>query len=137
MGTKGELTREYANLIYKATTESDIKPKYFKKIVGAHNDEFADSGQKDAAELLSFVLDSLHEDLNWVTERAYTQFPQFSGDSSTDKEDAEESWKLHKKWNQSIIVDHFFGLMKGTSTCLKCKFSIRKFDTFFVLEVPL
>lgn len=43
-----------------------ISPKDFKVTIGKINDQFAGSSQQDSQELLLFLMDGLHEDLNKV-----------------------------------------------------------------------
>lgn len=70
--------------------------------------------QHDSQEFLSFLLDALHEDLN----RGYRR--QTSQEENADREDSpvegeseeiksQRSWDLHKKNNDSIVVDLFQG----------------------------
>lgn len=43
-----------------------ISPKDFKTTIGKINDQFAGYSQQDSQELLLFLMDGLHEDLNKV-----------------------------------------------------------------------
>lgn len=54
-------------------------------------------------ELLSFLLDGLHEDLNRVKNKPYIKAKD--ADNCPDEEFAEECWKNYKARNDSIIVD--------------------------------
>lgn len=56
-------------------------------------------------ELLAFLLDGLHEDLNRVKQKPYIEMKD-SG-SRPDEEVANECWKNHKARNDSLIVDVF------------------------------
>lgn len=56
-------------------------------------------------ELLLFLLDGLHEDLNRITNRTYVE--QEDNDNLSDVEAAQLSWNYHKKLNESIIVELF------------------------------
>ena len=53
--------------------------------------------------MLSFLLDGLHEDLNKVKQKTYTESKD--SDGRPDDEVAEEMWKYHKARNDSVIVD--------------------------------
>ena len=85
--------------------------------------------QQDAQELLAFVLDGLHEDLNRlapppspsppsiprlppslpsrVKEKAYRELND--SDGRPDEVVASEAWDYHLSRNQSIVVDLFHG----------------------------
>lgn len=54
-------------------------------------------------EMLSFLLDGLHEDLNKVKQKPYIESKD--SDGRPDDEVAEEMWKYHKARNDSVIVD--------------------------------
>jgi ubiquitin carboxyl-terminal hydrolase 4/11/15 len=45
---------------------SVVSPWSFKKVIGEYQPMFSGFAQHDSAELLSFLLDGLHEDLNRV-----------------------------------------------------------------------
>ena len=54
-------------------------------------------------ELLAFLLDGLHEDLNKVKRKPYIELKD--SDSRPDDEVAEELWNYHKARNDSVIVN--------------------------------
>lgn len=54
-------------------------------------------------ELLAFLLDGLHEDLNRVKNKPYIETKDANG--RPDEEFADECWENHKARNDSIIVD--------------------------------
>ncbi|XP_028610778.1 ubiquitin carboxyl-terminal hydrolase 8 isoform X2 [Grammomys surdaster] len=66
LGHKGEVAEEFG-IIMKALWTGQyryISPKDFKVTIGKINDQFAGSSQQDSQELLLFLMDGLHEDLN-------------------------------------------------------------------------
>lgn len=75
--------------------------------------------QHDSQELLAFLLDGLHEDLNRIIKKPYIELPDFDGMS--DYEISERSWSYHKARNDSVIVDLFQGQFKSRLTCNECK----------------
>lgn len=56
-------------------------------------------------ELLAFLLDGLHEDLNRVKRKPYHEVKD--ADGRPDGEVAEEYWRNHLARNDSIVVDSF------------------------------
>lgn len=54
-------------------------------------------------ELLAFLLDGLHEDLNRVKSKPYMEAKD--GEGRPDEEVADEYWRNHLARNDSIIVD--------------------------------
>jgi hypothetical protein len=77
----------------------------------------------------------IHEDLNRVLDRKYVEIPD-PGDRP-DAEVSAELWELHRKRNDSVVVDTVSGVYKSTITCPKCKTPWRKFDPFNSIELPL
>ena len=67
-------------------------------------------------ELLSFLLDGLHEDLNRVTKKPYVE--QVEGDGRPDDEVAAEAWEGHRQRNDSMVVDHFHGQLRSVVECI-------------------
>ncbi|MBN3271034.1 UBP15 hydrolase, partial [Polyodon spathula] len=103
--------------------------------VGRFAPQFSGYQQQDSQELLAFLLDGLHEDLNRIRKKPYIQLKDTEG--RPDKVVAEEAWEIHLKRNDSIIVDIFHGLFKSTVVCpVCCKVSVT-FDPFCYLTIPL
>jgi len=69
LGFRGEIADEFS-IIVKAIWSGHcriISPRRFKVIIGQFNQQFISNEQQDAQELLLFLLDGLHEDLNRVS----------------------------------------------------------------------
>lgn len=137
LGCKGELAEAYADLINEIWSgkNSYTIPRNFKLNLSRFAPQFTGFQQQDSQELLAFLLDGLHEDLNRIKKKPYVELGSHVG--KTDDEFAEESWQDHKKRNDSIIVDIFHGLLKSTLNCLECGEISIKFDPFCYLSVPL
>jgi len=84
------------------------------------NPHFVGYLQQDSQELLGFLLDGLHEDLNRVLDKPYIEIPDFD-DHIKDDEIADKFWSYHKSRNDSIIVDLFQGQYKSRLVCGECK----------------
>ena len=67
---------------------------------------------------MAFLLDGLHEDLNRIIKKPYTEVPDSNG--RPDEEVANDCWNIHKARNDSIIVDLFQGQYKSTLVCPEC-----------------
>ena len=68
LGHKGEVAEEFG-VIMKALWSGQYKcisPRDFKITIGKINDQFSGYEQQDSQELLLFLMDGLHEDLNKV-----------------------------------------------------------------------
>ena len=84
---------------------SFVTPRAFKQTVGACAPQFSGYQQHDSQELLAFLLDGLHEDLNRVRQKPYIEEADAGG--RPDKVVAQEVWGNYQKRNDSVIVDHF------------------------------
>lgn len=137
LGMKGEIAEAYADVIKQMWSgrHYSVVPRVFKTKVGHFASQFLGYQQHDSQELLSFLLDGLHEDLNRVKNKEYIELRDANG--RPDQEVAEEAWCNHRRRNDSVIVDTFHGLFKSTLVCPECcKVSVT-FDPFCYLSVPL
>uniref|UniRef100_A0A8C4ZHY5 Ubiquitin carboxyl-terminal hydrolase n=1 Tax=Gadus morhua TaxID=8049 RepID=A0A8C4ZHY5_GADMO len=137
LGMKGEIARVYAELIKQGWSGkfSYVTPRPFKTQVGRFAPQFSGYQQQDSHELLAFLLDGLHEDLNRIREKPYIPLKDANG--RPDQVVAEEAWESHVRRNDSIIVDIFHGLFKSTLVCPVCAKVSVTFDPFCYLTLPL
>ncbi|XP_036122078.1 ubiquitin carboxyl-terminal hydrolase 8 isoform X3 [Molossus molossus] len=137
LGHKGEVAEEFG-IIMKALWTGQyryISPKDFKITIGKINDQFAGYSQQDSQELLLFLMDGLHEDLNKADNRK--RHKEENNDHLDDFKAAESAWQKHKQLNESIIVALFQGQFKSTVQCLTCHRKSRTFEAFMYLSLPL
>ena len=139
LGMEGKIASYYAMLIKRIWNNNkqhmSVNPSDFKWILGKFAPQFTGYRQHDAQELLSFLLDGLHEDLNRVIEKPYVN--QISIVDKTDKEGANCCWQLHLDRNKSIIVDLFQGQLKSTLNCPSCNNISITFDPYMYLSLPI
>ncbi|OLL26627.1 putative ubiquitin carboxyl-terminal hydrolase 12 [Neolecta irregularis DAH-3] len=141
LGSGGLVVRSYAILIHKLfenPPESSYAPRGFKSTIGRFAPAFSGYQQQDAQEFLAFLLDGLHEDLNRVLKKPYTEKPDL-GEFSDQKirELALRCWDTHKLRNDSVIVDLIQGLYKSTLVCPECNKVSVSFDPYMDLTLPL
>eukprot|EP01114_Cavostelium_apophysatum_P023239 TRINITY_DN8699_c0_g1_i3.p1 TRINITY_DN8699_c0_g1~~TRINITY_DN8699_c0_g1_i3.p1 ORF type:complete len:802 (-),score=231.36 TRINITY_DN8699_c0_g1_i3:76-2481(-) len=137
LGMKGEIAEEYGNLVKElwAGTHSAVAPRDLKWKIERFAPQFAGYQQHDSQELLAFLLDGLHEDLNRVRQKPYVENPEV--DDRPEDVVAKEAWERHKSRNNSIIVDYFQGQLKSTLVCPACQKVSITFDPFMHLSLPL
>uniref|UniRef100_A0A8B9PG58 Ubiquitin carboxyl-terminal hydrolase n=1 Tax=Apteryx owenii TaxID=8824 RepID=A0A8B9PG58_APTOW len=137
LGMRGEIAEAYAELIKQIWSgrQSHVAPRIFKTQVGRFAPQFSGYQQQDSQELLAFLLDGLHEDLNRVKKKPYLELKDANG--RPDLVVAKEAWENHRLRNDSIIVDIFHGLFKSTLVCPKCSKISVTFDPFCYLTLPL
>lgn len=70
---KGALAETYGELLDMiwSGNSSSLAPRQFKMMIGKHAPQFSGYQQHDSHELLAFLLDGLHEDLNLVRKKPY------------------------------------------------------------------
>jgi ubiquitin C-terminal hydrolase len=137
IGMGGELAKEYANLIGALWRDGalTVTPRKFKSSLARFAPQFSGYMQQDAQELLAFLLDGLHEDLNRVKNKPYATERDAEGRS--DEDVANESWEAHTARNNSCIVDTFQGQYRSTLVCPSCSNKSVKFDPFMYLSIPV
>lgn len=137
LGSKGELITEYAALIKEMWYGSSryVSPWGLKRAFSEFAKQFIGFHQQDSQEMLSFLIDGIHEDLNRVKVKPYTQDPDEKGLS--EKELADKFWKNHLSRNDSIIVDLMHGQYRSEVECPQCGKSSVTFDPFLMLTLPI
>uniref|UniRef100_A0A8C7XYA3 Ubiquitin carboxyl-terminal hydrolase n=1 Tax=Oryzias sinensis TaxID=183150 RepID=A0A8C7XYA3_9TELE len=137
LGMRGEIAEAYADLVKQMwmSRSSYVAPRTFKTQVGRFAPQFSGYQQQDSQELLAFLLDGLHEDLNRVKKKPYLALRDAEG--REDEIVAKEAWKNHRLRNDSVIVDIFHGLFKSTLVCPVCSKVSVTFDPFCYLTLPL
>mmetsp|Transcript_1310 Transcript_1310/g.1668 ORF Transcript_1310/g.1668 Transcript_1310/m.1668 type:complete len:234 (-) Transcript_1310:929-1630(-) len=97
--------------------------------------QFSGFSQHDSQEMLSFLLELLHEDVNKVSRKPYVEYKDSNG--RQDEEISQEFWEGFQKREKSIFVDLFYGQLKSRVQCTRCDNISLTFDPFNVLSVPL
>ena len=137
LGMRGEIARTFGEVVKSMWSGkySYVVPRNFKTAVGRFAPQFSGYQQQDSQELLTFLLDGLHEDLNRVKKKPYIEIKDSCG--RPDEEVAAEAWEIYKKRNDSVILDLFHGLLKSTVVCPECPKISVTFDPFCYLSLPL
>ena len=140
LGTKGELASKYSELIttmLHQPNDEPVNPISFARCIYQRISAFRPGEQNDAHEFISIFLDNLHEDLNRISNKPYTELTEQKA-NETDEEASARFWKCHKQREDSIIVDLFYGQYKSTITCPDCGNKNTTYDPFssIGLSVP-
>lgn len=125
------LTTNATNVVY---------PKNFKYTLGKHAEQFMGYDQHDSQELATYLLDILHEDCNRVLSKPYIEKPEKQDEiGETDEQASAKAWALHKRREDSRILDFFMGQIKSRVQCCKpaCGRVSTTFDPFLFLSVPI
>ncbi|EPS63126.1 ubiquitin carboxyl-terminal hydrolase, partial [Genlisea aurea] len=137
LGMDGEIASAFGDLLKKlwAPGATPLAPRTFKLKLAHFAPQFSGYNQHDSQELLAFLLDGLHEDLNRVKHKPY--FEAKDSDGRPDEEVADEYWRNHLARNDSIIVDVCQGQYRSTLVCPICRKVSVTFDPFMYLSLPL
>ncbi|KAL0331584.1 UNVERIFIED_CONTAM: Ubiquitin carboxyl-terminal hydrolase 10 [Sesamum angustifolium] len=137
LGMHGELALAFGDLLRKlwSSGRTPVAPRAFKGKLARFAPQFSGYNQHDSQELLAFLLDGLHEDLNRVKQKPYIETKD--SDGRPDEEVADEFWRYHKARNDSVIVDICQGQYKSTLVCPVCDKISVTFDPFMYLSLPL
>lgn len=137
LGTGGKLTEAFRELIHKMWRgdKGVVSPSNFKEKLGDFAPQFSGYQQHDSHELLSYLLDGLHEDLNLIKKKPYVEAPDYVGQPI--EQWAKESWDRFLLRNKSVIVDLFMGQFKSTTQCPDCGKESIVCDAFSTISVPL
>lgn len=136
-GTGGELVKQYSLLLRDLWfgTSGHISPSSFKRTAAKINPDYAGFAQHDVHELLEFFIDKIHEDLNKIGKKPYTEIPE--GDGTNDADIANLTWDRHSLRHESIVKDVFGGQLRSQLVCPTCQRVSVKFDYFTTLQLAI
>ncbi|KAH8927655.1 peptidase C19, ubiquitin carboxyl-terminal hydrolase 2, partial [Atractiella rhizophila] len=152
LGMQGQIAEAYGEVIshlWSPTASSSatssyfsssptFSPRHFKSVVSRFQPTFSGWGQQDSQELLGFLLDGLHEDLNRIKKKPYVEDPDWEGGGDRELlELADKSWENYRRRNDSVVVDLFQGQYQSTLVCPDCGKIAKRFDPFMYLQCPL
>lgn len=125
LGMGGAIAQAFGALLQRIWTpgsgSTSYSPREFKQALQRFAPQFSGYQQHDSQELVAFLLDGLHEDLNRVLKKPYVEKPDWEGGGDKELvELASESWKGYMKRNDSVIVDLFQGQYQSTLVCPEC-----------------
>lgn len=119
----GQVAEAFGQLIERlwASSGSSVAPREFKQALSRFAPQFSGYGQQDTQELLAFLLDGVHEDLNRIKKKPATNAPDWHGGGDKELvEMAQTCWDQYRSRNDSVIVDLFQGQYRSTVVCPEC-----------------
>jgi ubiquitin carboxyl-terminal hydrolase 4/11/15 len=141
LGMNGQVAEAFGQLIQRMWSRNNsgaVAPREFKQALSKFAPSFSGYGQQDSQELLAFLLDGIHEDLNRIMTKPGTNAPDWHGGGDEELvEMAKTCWEQYRSRNDSVIVDLFQGQYRSTVVCPDCsKVSIfpRIYDTLLIAQ---
>jgi ubiquitin carboxyl-terminal hydrolase 4/11 len=134
LGHQGDLVVAFANLMQQMWDAKQVLvPRGFKATLGKLRAEFAGDDQQDALELLNFIVDGLHEEVNLRRAKPYIVNPESGGREMMELGLETFNNSLRRDW--SFIFFLFYGQMKSTLSCPECARESTTYEGFS--SVPL
>lgn len=108
-GTRGRLALAFGDLLFDmyCGSETYLAPWDVKQWVARKAVQFQGFAQHDSQEMLSVLLETMHEDCNAIEKKPYIEQPDYDG--RDDEVVAAEFWNSLQQRDQSIFVDLFYG----------------------------
>lgn len=135
-----QFIKRFRGIIYQLFEINDIavNPHDFIKYITKNCSSWGIINLQDCHEFLSFLLNSLHENLNLVSNSQKTDKKEKSqGPNESDKEASERFWNANLQKDNSIIVDLFHGQFKSVVTYVNCKTKKITYEPFIYLGLPI
>ncbi len=134
------LTREFIKVIKALWTCSNaVEPKTFHQTVQIADPTFRGFFQQDSQEILSYILDFIHESLKYEVDISYDGI--IENDVDTLMIESIQAWKNLLKTNYSFLVDIFFGQFVvytgGVEGAKKDVIISKNFELFNVINLPI
>ena len=138
------LALAYSNLLYDLfnNKEKSIAPKLFKEIIGLLNPLFKGNHAADSKDLLFFLIETLHKELNNGSN--YIQIDCIQIDFNQQEIDSRDENKMLQKFvidynlrNSSIVSDCFYGINRSILKCLHCNVTKYSFQVYNLLVFHL
>ncbi|KAF5362501.1 hypothetical protein D9756_002293 [Leucocoprinus leucothites] len=142
LGMGGAIAEAFGALLQRIWASSgsstSYSPREFKQILSKFAPQFSGYQQHDSQELVAFLLDGLHEDLNRILKKPYVEKPDWEGGGDLELVQlAKKSWDGYLLRNDSVIVDLFQGQYQSTLVCPECSKVSITFDPFMYLTLPI
>ena len=138
-------TKKMSNEMYKVLTnlwseekkKGDYPPYDFKDTLSQENPLFAGIAANDSKDLINFLLERFHQELNLVDKNKINN----NGDENVNQMDEMQTFnaflKEYFQSNQSVIVETFYGIVETKSKCGGCNITKYNFQIYSFLEFPL
>ena len=110
-------------------------PEYFKKVISDMNPMFKGVAANDSKDLILFMLENIHKELNTKKGVNYIQMPD---PNPTDFNEVYTNFKTDfTSINDSIMVQEFYGYNSIINNCSRCNTTIYNVQAFNILFFPL
>ena len=140
--TGGKLSKGYSNLIVLVISKNTenrsskyVTPNCFHNIIGNLNPQFSAYDANDSKDLLLFLIQSMHEELNYFGKKKLKVVPPC--DQKIPQKALDFFLEVNNELNLSIFSYLFYGIFESETQCLDCKTKFYNFQYFQILSFPL
>ena len=149
--THGRLSQEYYEVVkgvcqslfnpkpkkknYFFYDDDSFPPKKFNTVLSRLNPQFTTFESNDSKDLLLYLLQTMHEELNYFGDQKLDNIPKCN--QLIEKESYDFFIKVNFTLNLSIISYLFYGIIKTITICKKCGYNLYNFQYFQFLSFPL
>ena len=124
----------------RKNNNSSYSPYEFKQKLSQENPLFNGINANDSKDLINFLLERFHNELNIIKNRNNSHNINYNYDPNAQLDENKMLTLFIKEFEtnyNSIISDLFYGLMETKSQCQKCKYIKFNFQVYSFLEFPL
>ena len=145
--TEGKISDEYYEIVKNifqlqeklkkknSNHKEGYHPKKFNDLISKLNPQFAKYEPNDSKDLLLYLFESMHEELNYFGDKKLKNIPNCN---QLNKDDSFKFFfQVTTCLNFSIISYLFYGIMKSKTVCSECKNMFYNFQYFQFLSFPL
>ena len=140
--TKGKISKEYYNIVKEILSSSydrfnrySFSPKTFNDVISKLNPQFSKYESNDAKDLIIYLLQEMHEELNYFGDNHLVKIPKCN--QLIENDAFKFFYEVNSKMNFSIISYLFWGIVKQTTVCQVCKNNLYNFQYYQYLSFPL
>ena len=138
--TKGKISEEYYKLFKNIWGDSRFSgnayaPKDFNDLISKLNPQFSKYESNDAKDLIIYLFQEMHEELNYFGEKKLGKIPKCN--QLFESEAFYFFYEINSKLNFSIISYLFWGIVKQTTICNGCNNKIYNYQYYQYLSFPL
>ena len=135
------LCAAYSSLLYELfhTKQKSIEPRLFKQIIGKLNPLFEGNNAADAKDLLFFIIETLHKELNKNTNISNYNEIDFLKQEENSKNEGLMLQEFLKEFevNSTTVSNIFYGINRSIMKCNFCGVRKYSFQTFNLIIFPL
>ena len=124
----------YFNFILSYFDDNSFSPKEFNDILSELNPQFGKYESNDSKDLLLFLIQSMHSELNYYGDKKLQNLPRCN--QLIEKEAFDFFLTVNNNLNLSIFSYLFYGITKSVTICSKCQKVLYNFQFFHFLSLP-